>query len=494
MPTRPNVLAWAELARTVADETGLDPAVILATVDRESQGSTLAVNATSGATGLLQVIPKHHTKLIQTVVQELNLDYKLSDWALLRHAAIGMRVGARHLAWCVKDCGSVAKGLARYHTGDCLAGDKQDSIGTPTTVYVADIMALIPAYRAALSGKETTTVLDMTPNLIPLPPIKNRIIPDSQNRAWDSLGQRVVKGIVLHRMQGTLWGTDGWFRTIPGGGTGGLTDYGIDAITGEMVVWNDPLGKASPGVSANRAGWASGRVSNPYGDGKAFIDKYGTGAVNRDQASIEMSGYFIQPGEVNIESPVSDIALSNVAQTIAHHAHNYKIKWSDFPIAPQDAFSFVRWHQEITIGTGKLCPGKTIMEATNRIISMTKEIMRKHQTNEVPSKSPPKPEPATIIYGQFAKPTMFTTMSGAVGREYGSRQAPIKLFYGASTIITGAGIYYGQAIAGENRWLLDSATQARVHASGLVEPLPDVPEGGLHDLHADQAKGSTSRG
>lgn len=51
--------------------------------------------------------------------------------------------------------------------------------------------------------------LNMAKGLIPLPGMQDRIIPDSQNRAWDNLGQRVCRGVVLHRQLGGNWGTDG---------------------------------------------------------------------------------------------------------------------------------------------------------------------------------------------------------------------------------------------------------------------------------------------
>ncbi len=35
---------------------------------------------------------------------------------------------------------------------------------------------------------------------VPLPAgIVNRLIPDANNRAWDNLGQRTVRGVVYHR-------------------------------------------------------------------------------------------------------------------------------------------------------------------------------------------------------------------------------------------------------------------------------------------------------
>ena len=53
---------------------------------------------------------------------------------------------------------------------------------------------------------------------VPHPDFLDRLIPDAFNRAWNDLGPRVVKGVVFHRMLGSLMGTDGYFRSDPPGG------------------------------------------------------------------------------------------------------------------------------------------------------------------------------------------------------------------------------------------------------------------------------------
>ena len=54
----------------------------------------------------------------------------------------------------------------------------------------------------------------------------DRLIPDTQNRAWNDLGPRRQLGVCRHTMVGTLPGTDGWFRR--GAASTGLTDYSVD--------------------------------------------------------------------------------------------------------------------------------------------------------------------------------------------------------------------------------------------------------------------------
>ncbi len=314
--------------------------------------------------------------------------------------------------------------------------------------------------------------MNMQPGLISLPPMTDRIIPDAQNSAWDDLGQRRIMGVVLHRQIGTNWGTDGWFRTMwqangePGGGQLGLTDLGIDNKTGEILVWNDALGRAGPGVSPNRAGYASGRVSKPYGDGAAFVAKYSVNAVNRDQRSIEIAG--------NYDSPVSEAALDRIALVIAHDAHEYRIPWDQFPTAPQDGFSFVRWHQEYCIGTGKVCPGTVVMDLTKGLLARAKEIMRRHQTGAVaPTPQPaPTPPPPGPVFVPFTPNRRFHAHAGATGRQYGNRQAPIRKRYADGEEIVTAGYYLGEDVNGERRWLLTvGGGQLRVHASGVKETI-----------------------
>ncbi len=107
------------------------------------------------------------------------------------------------------------------------------------------------------------------------------------------------------------------------GGCNGLTDYGVDHVTGEILQWNDPTGQAHPGVSANRAAWASDPVHSPYGDGLAFLQDNGgdVNVVNRDQVSIEISGLY--------EDPISDECILSVAALSSYYADQFGIRGSE---------------------------------------------------------------------------------------------------------------------------------------------------------------------
>ena len=62
-------------------------------------------------------------------------------------------------------------------------------------------------------------------NRVPHPAYQDRIISGKPaGIGWSDLGQRVPKGVGLHRMLGTLWGTDSHFRNPT---VEALTDYGV---------------------------------------------------------------------------------------------------------------------------------------------------------------------------------------------------------------------------------------------------------------------------
>lgn len=223
---------------------------------------------------------------------------------------------------------------------------------------------------------------------VPHPDYHDRPIWKPNGRGQDNLGKRAVKGVVWHRMLGSLNGTDGFFRR---GDVNALTDYGVGvkatdgvAFDGVIYRWNDPEGIQS--------GWASGPVDSPYGDGAAFVRKYGINQVNRDQASIEVSG--------DQNTPLTEKSREAIAALTAYWADQYGIPWDAFPIAPQDGFSFVRWHQEFTIGSGKKCPFSVVMNETDDLIERTRQIMKRYQTE-------PATQPETPDGTKFASPITY---------------------------------------------------------------------------------------
>ena len=228
--------------------------------------------------------------------------------------------------------------------------------------------------------------LDMTPGLIPEAGYADSLVLDRETNAYDFLGQRVIRGVTLHRMLGTLEGTNTYFH----GNAPGLTDMGIDADGTKMYRWNDATGAAHAGVSANRAPWASGpyRAGSAYGDGLKFVNKYGVNAVNRDRRSLEIDGFY--------GDPWTDDSMREYAQTTAHDAHNYGITWEQFPYSPKDDCSFVCWHNEFCGTDYKECPGSVVMAQTDEFIGIVKGIMKSaQQIKATKPTEPAKPVPVS---------------------------------------------------------------------------------------------------
>ena len=311
---------------------------------------------------------------------------------------------------------------------------------------------------------------------VPHPAFLDNLIPDAQTRCFDNLGQRTIKGVVYHRqLGGTSAGTENYFRAVPPGGFDfcpedpndptyfnwggcrGLTDYAVahnsvDQIDGEIRRWNDPTGEGHPGVSPNRAAWASGSVSEPYGDGLAFLNDHGgdENVVNRDQASIEISGFY--------GDPISNACKDSVAALSAYFADQAHIPWNDYPNIPGENYSFARWHQEFTIGTGKICPGKTVMDQTNNIIDRTVKILRSFQ------------EPRRLI--RFGAVRRFHTLQGATARRSPSRSSGAMRNFEQGELIESDGFFNGQLVAGDDRWVrMHDDRRWVIHSSGLQEEL-----------------------
>jgi hypothetical protein len=260
---------------------------------------------------------------------------------------------------------------------------------------------------------------------VPMPEVDVRDIPN--NIAWDDLGTRTIRGVVLHRMIGTLWGTDSWFRG--GGSASALTDFGVGVAAtdgadeaGHLMRWNDPAGRRSP--------WASGPVNGAYGDGAAFVDLYGVSGVNRDTTAIEISGDY--------DTPLDAAAFEVIAQFMAHWADAYRIPHTEYPFIPSENRNHSLWHQEFCLGTGKICPGDVVMDQTTALIDRAREIMKQYQMSGAPT---PEPEPPQTTYPAkpvkapdvmesqgfaltFNEPNRFLALQGTSRYTYPNRGAP----------------------------------------------------------------------
>jgi hypothetical protein len=307
--------------------------------------------------------------------------------------------------------GWIRRWAAKYRDEACPLVNSVEDLNR---VYSGDraTWATDPAYHTKLLATmsrlfpatgESDKPVSITYGNVPHPAYHDRPIWKAEGKGQNNLGKRTVKGVVWHRMLGSLTGTDGWFRR---GDVDGLTDYGIGVqstdgktLNGVIYRWNDPLGYQS--------GWASGKVIAPWGDGAAFINKYGINAVNRDQVSVEISGQY--------GTALTDPSRDAIAALTAYYADQYGIPWDVFPIAPQDGFSFVRWHQEFTGPQEKVCPGAVVIAETNDLIERTRAIMKRYQTES--EKKPDTPDGAT-----YAAPLTYPWLAREVAAAMGEDQ------------------------------------------------------------------------
>jgi hypothetical protein len=196
---------------------------------------------------------------------------------------------------------------------------------------------------------------------------------------WDNLGKRNPKFITLHRMVGTLTGTDGWFRRSD---VSSITDYGVGirAVDGDkaghIYRWNDPTGY--------RSGWSSGPVSAPFGDGAAIVARYGVNAVNRDGISLEISG---------TNQPIDAFSWGEIVHFCAWWIDWMKIPYTALPKNPHTGINVLIWHREFTIGTGKLCPFTWMVNNTDRLYTDIAAFLKPYQEGSAPAPTP-QPEPA----------------------------------------------------------------------------------------------------
>jgi hypothetical protein len=248
------------------------------------------------------------------------------------------------------------------------------SDGNNEAKYVAAIKAMVGAWPDY--GEPS---MPITYGRVPHPGYLDRPIEKPEGQGWNNLGPRQPKFVVLHRMIGSLWGTDGYFRQP---GVNALTDYGVGVAAtdgadsaGTIIRWNNPTGV--------RSGWASGPVNGAYGDGLAIVNKYGLNAVNRDGVSIEISG--------NYDTAVDGKAFEEIAHLMAYWWDQMRIPHTSAPINPATEISAVIWHQEFTLGTGKVCPGKVVMDQTNALIARSKAILKVAQEAGTPSATTTKP-------------------------------------------------------------------------------------------------------
>ena len=296
-----------------------------------------------------------------------------------------------------------------------------------TNAYLAGVLALMNSYELEDPPTEgDESMADIVLGNVPHPIYQDRYI--SNSTAWNDLGKRGAKCVVWHRMYGTLWGTDSYFRGEAAGRS--LTDYGVgvaatdgEGQAGVILRWNDPLGRRAP--------WASGPVVNPVGDGAKFVALYGVNAVNRDGVSIEISG--------SGSTPLDAKARAAIVALTAYWADQYgkvlaakgkQFDYTTFPLIPsEDNRSFVCYHGEFYDGKRNSCPGPVVEAATDGMLAEVKAILQQYQTKVETPSTPEEPVYATpkkpaagdsIVNGRIflAHAQEYTTLAAVTPRIY----------------------------------------------------------------------------
>jgi hypothetical protein len=216
--------------------------------------------------------------------------------------------------------------------------------------------------------------------LVPHPPYQSRIIDKPLGAGWNDRGPRNIVGTCVHTMQGTLMGTDRFFRNRNDKGWRKLTDYGIGGapevanghheLDGVIYLWNDPRSRRTPWASS----WGE-EGPGVEGHGQAFIDAYGTPAINRDLVSIELSGFYVDQWSPRETVPTPK-QLESLCRLVAYWHDQARVPSDAFPVNPRSGVVTQLQHYEFA---KKACPGPKVRGLTETYWTRVREILRQYQ-------------------------------------------------------------------------------------------------------------------
>jgi hypothetical protein len=142
----------------------------------------------------------------------------------------------------------------------------------------------------------------------------------------------------------------------------------VDHTTGETLVWNDWRGLPHAGCSPNRAGWASGPWQHGSPEGEAFVEFDGVNGINRDRASIEISG--------NYNDPISEVALAQIVNITAYLADQGRVTWSQYPMLRPGVRYPLNHHD---FQNHKPCAGAVLIGMMDTIAKRVRERLKQYQ-------------------------------------------------------------------------------------------------------------------
>lgn len=238
---------------------------------------------------------------------------------------------------------------------------------------------------------------EITFGRVPRPAWVDQYVEKPAGHGYGDYGPRRLRGIVLHRMVGTLLGTRTHFRAPSGHGLDALTDWGIGgaldgALDGTIDRYNDPDGRRSP--------WASGPAMDAQGrllvngDAVEWYQRYavndpaGVNIFNRDTEAIELSGMY--------DTPITEKQYQSVVALIAWRLDaKMRLPWHIWP-KNHDGVQAILWHGEI-MGWTKACPGQVVTGITDRLIADVRDRLRRYQEQAGPAPEPPVPAPQPSV-------------------------------------------------------------------------------------------------
>ena len=195
------------------------------------------------------------------------------------------------------------------------------------------------------------------------------IIAPGVNTAYATLGARIPRGLILHRMIGTLLGTNAYFQNEARHRA--LTDFGLgkgaDGKSGRVVRWTRP--------GAGIAPHASGPADGIDGDGLPFWNRYksdpiGASIFNRDCESIEIEG-------LSYSSPVPSEDYDALVELVAWRADEWlRIPYNRWPLN-NDGVHCLLGHSEVT--DQKPCPGEVVYALVGELIEDVAGVLKRFQ-------------------------------------------------------------------------------------------------------------------
>ena len=392
---------WPQIAAAAA-ETAAPADRLAAHIVIESRGQPDAIqkNDTNGwSYGLLQVVPRWWRAVVSTLAGRTFATDDEAGRALIADPALAIRAGATVIRSFRDQNGSWDAASSGFFTGTPNWNGQDTVNGTTGNAYkraLDGLMAEIAAAAQAIPPPSTSVPVpdppkpDRAPTLGRVPPPEGFAVRLIQNNsAWDDLGARIPRGIVLHRMLGTLLGTDGYFRGEAAGRA--LTDFGVGI--GRVYQWNDLRGRRAP--------WASGPADGVDGDGTAFFARYGINAINRDCASVEIEGNYEMP------LPVAD--KQRLIELVAWLADSWLgVTWEQWP-RNRDGIHALLGHSEFT--NSKICPGPVVYAFVPELIESVRARLRQFQVgaaDDTGSSTPPVKRfpvdiPDEVVLAMFAE-------------------------------------------------------------------------------------------